>query len=124
MYSLLTTLWLTPKYTSIGWTDSQVQYGVLSNNMVWLFSIINLAQEAAKAVQENEYHILGNVHKELIISYVLDQFRTYQMIEKLLHIPTQFTEQWTFQLTPATQRILIEKYYEFKDNVIRELLGK
>lgn len=85
---------------------------------------INLAQEAAKAVQENEYHILGNVHKELIISYVLDQFRTYQMIEKLLHIPTQFTEQWTFQLTPATQRILIEKYYEFKDNVIRELLGK
>lgn len=67
---------------------------------------------------------LGTVHKELIISCVLDQYRTYQMIEKLLHIPTQLSEQWTFQMTPTTQRILIEKYYGIEDGVIREILGK
>lgn len=67
---------------------------------------------------------LGTVHKDLIISCVFDQYRTYQMIEKLLHIPTQLSEQWTFQMTPTTQRILIEKYYGIEDSVIREILGK
>lgn len=86
--------------------------------------ILFLAQEAANEVRESEYAVLGKVHKDLIISYVLDQYRTFQMIEKLLHIPMQFREQWTFQMTPATQMILIEKYYDFKDNVIREILGK
>lgn len=46
------------------------------------------------------------------------------MIEKLLFIPTQLTEQWTFQITPTTQRILIEKYYDFNDSFVREILGK
>ncbi|UXI21557.1 hypothetical protein NH340_JMT07500 [Sarcoptes scabiei] len=82
------------------------------------------AQDAAKEVREKEMTVLGNVHEDLIISYVLDQYRTFQMIEKLLHIPTQLTEQWTFQMTPATQRILIEKYYDFKHSVVREILGK
>lgn len=82
------------------------------------------AQDAAKDVREKEFATLGNVHEELIISYVLDQYRTFQMIEKLLHIPTQLTEQWTFQMTPRTEKLLIEKYYDFKDSVIREILGK
>lgn len=82
------------------------------------------AQDAAKHVRENEFTTLGNVHEELIIGYVLDQYRTFQMIEKLLHIPTQLSEQWTFQMTPQTEKLLIEKYYDFKDTVIREILGK
>lgn len=82
------------------------------------------AQDAAKDVREKEYSALGNVHEELIISYVLDQYRTFHMIEKLLHLPTQLSEQWTFQMTPQTEKLLIEKYYDFKDAVIREILGK
>ena len=81
------------------------------------------AQDAAKDVREKEFSTLGNVHEELIISYVLDQYRTFQMIEKLLHLPTQLSEQWTFQMTPQTEKLLIEKYYDFKDSVIREILG-
>ena len=46
------------------------------------------------------------------------------MIEKLLHIPTQLSEQWTFQMAPITERLLIEKYYDVKDSVVREILGK
>ena len=45
------------------------------------------------------------------------------MIEKLLHNPIQLSEQWTFQMTPQTKKLLIEKYYDFKDSVIREILG-
>lgn len=54
----------------------------------------------------------------------MDQYRTFQLIERLLPQPTQLSDQWTFQLTPTTQRILIEKYYDFDDCVIREILGK
>lgn len=91
---------------------------------ITIINLDSLAQEAAKTIVENEFSILGNVHEDLVISYVLDQYRTFQMIEKLLHIPMQLSEQWTFQMTPATQRILIEKYYDFNHSVIREILGK
>ncbi|XP_075680723.1 acidic fibroblast growth factor intracellular-binding protein [Dermatophagoides pteronyssinus] len=82
------------------------------------------AQHAAKEVREKDFTSLNNVHEDLIISYVLDQYRTFQMLEKLLHIPIQLSEQWTFQMTPVTQQMLIEKYYDFKDAVVREILGK
>lgn len=68
--------------------------------------------------------VLGNTHEDLIISDVLDHYRTFQLIEKLLHNPTQLSEQWTFQITPKNQKILIDKYYNFDDTVIREILGK
>ncbi|XP_054154174.1 acidic fibroblast growth factor intracellular-binding protein-like [Oppia nitens] len=84
----------------------------------------NTAQEAALLVRQKEKSVLGFVHEDLIISDILDQYRTFQLIEKLLPVPTQLSEQWTFQLTPTTQRILIEKYYNFDDQVIREILGK
>ena len=86
--------------------------------------ILSTAQEAAKLVRDKEILTLGNIHEDVIISDILDQYRTFLLIEKLLFLPTQLPEQWTFQLTPTTQRILIEKYYDFDDSVIREILGK
>lgn len=67
---------------------------------------------------------MGNIHEDLVMSDILNQYRTFALIEKLLQSPTQLQEQWSFQLTPTTQRILIEKYYNFDDSVIREILGK
>lgn len=75
-------------------------------------------------MRDKEILTLGNIHEDVIISDILDQYRTFLLIEKLLFLPTQLPEQWTFQLTPTTQRILIEKYYDFDDSVIREILGK
>jgi hypothetical protein len=75
-------------------------------------------------VRNKEKAVLGLVHEDLVISDILDQYRTFQLIEKLLPAPTQLSEQWTHQLTPTTQRILVEKYYDFEDSVIREILGK
>ncbi|KAL1502653.1 hypothetical protein ABEB36_007767 [Hypothenemus hampei] len=61
---------------------------------------------------------------ELIASDVLDHYRTYSLLEKLLINPNKLQEQLAFQIEPKTRQLLIEKYYEFDDVVVRELLGK
>ncbi|GIY80529.1 acidic fibroblast growth factor intracellular-binding protein [Caerostris extrusa] len=61
----------------------------------------------------------------MLLSDVLDHYRTFQMLERLLHYPKRLTEQWIFQIAPSIQRMLIERYYEFDDMVIREFfLGR
>lgn len=66
-----------------------------------------------------------NAPLELVASDVLDHYRTYALLEKLLHTPTKLaSEQLAFQIEPQTSQMLIEMYYEFDDVVIRELLGK
>jgi len=61
---------------------------------------------------------------DLIASDVLDHYRTYSLLEKLLSCPQKLQEQVEFQIEPHTKQLLIEQYYEFDDSVIRELLGK
>ncbi|KRT79401.1 hypothetical protein AMK59_7736 [Oryctes borbonicus] len=61
---------------------------------------------------------------ELIASDVLDHYRTYSLLEKLLSNPNKLQEHSEFQIEPQTRKLLIEKYYEFDDLVMRELLGK
>ncbi|KAH9380449.1 hypothetical protein HPB48_008802 [Haemaphysalis longicornis] len=65
-----------------------------------------------------------DVPLELLKSDVLDHYRTLLMLERLLHSPVHLAEQWTFQLAPQTQRMLIAKYYDFDASVVREFLGK
>lgn len=61
---------------------------------------------------------------ELIASDVLDHYRTYSLLEKLLMNPPKLQEELAFQIEPHTRQVLLEKYYDFDDVVIRELLGK
>ncbi|XP_074604493.1 acidic fibroblast growth factor intracellular-binding protein [Brevipalpus obovatus] len=82
------------------------------------------AQETARLVKEKESDVLGNIHDDLITSDVLDQYRLFVLLEKILQSPTMIGQGWTFQLSEKTRRLLVEKYYEFDDNVIREILGK
>ena len=65
-----------------------------------------------------------NVPIELIASDVLDHYRTYSLLERLLHIPSTLSEQPSFQLEPQSRSLLIEKYYSLDDSVARELFGK
>ncbi|XP_012277322.1 acidic fibroblast growth factor intracellular-binding protein isoform X1 [Orussus abietinus] len=66
-----------------------------------------------------------NAPIELVASDVLDHYRTYCLLERLLQAPTKLaSEQLSFQIEPQTARMLIEMYYEFDDSVVRELLGK
>ncbi|UYV80453.1 FIBP, partial [Cordylochernes scorpioides] len=83
------------------------------------------AQEAAsRLLQLHRSSSLAEVPLDHLISHVSDHFRNFHMVERYLHQPTTLADQWTFQLAPVTRKMLIERYYEFDDVVIREFLGK
>ncbi|XP_008545391.1 acidic fibroblast growth factor intracellular-binding protein [Microplitis demolitor] len=66
-----------------------------------------------------------NASMDLIASDILDHYRTYSLLERLIHTPTKLaSEQLAFQIEPQTSQMLIEMYYEFDDSVVREILGK
>lgn len=48
--------------------------------------------------------------KDLVESDVLDHYRTYSLLERLLQNPIKLAEQLSFQIEPQTQQLLIEKY--------------
>nr|XP_022920490.1 acidic fibroblast growth factor intracellular-binding protein [Onthophagus taurus] len=82
------------------------------------------AAEAVKSLNQGGLGIQTGATLELIASDVLDHYRTYSLLEKLLSNPNKLQEQLEFQIEPQTRKLLIEKYYEFDDSVVRELLGK
>lgn len=47
---------------------------------------------------------------DLVTSDVLDHYRTYSLLEKLLSDPPKVQEQLSFQIDPETKQLLIEKY--------------
>ncbi|XP_065718251.1 acidic fibroblast growth factor intracellular-binding protein isoform X1 [Patagioenas fasciata] len=53
-----------------------------------------------------------------------DHFRTFQMLERLLHSPPRLCQQLLFQIPPPRQAALIQGYYAFEPALARELLGK
>jgi len=61
---------------------------------------------------------------EELISDTKDHFRLFVALETLLKNPPRFGEQTLYQIDCETQKTLIEKYYQFDDVVVRELLGK
>ena len=58
--------------------------------------------------QRGELECWGGA-QELLVSDTADHYRTFGMLEKLLLTPTKLAEEWTFQLEPAIQRMVIEK---------------
>jgi uncharacterized protein YbcI len=82
------------------------------------------ASEAVSILNQRGLGQLTGASLELIASDVLDHYRTYSLVEKLLSNPNKLQEQLAFQIEPQTRQLLIEKYYEFDDEVVRELIGK
>ncbi|TRZ02011.1 hypothetical protein DNTS_024174, partial [Danionella cerebrum] len=62
--------------------------------------------------------------EEVLYSDTMDQYRTFQMCERLLHHPAKLANQLLFQIPPDRQAMLIERYYAFDDLFVREVLGK
>ena len=67
------------------------------------------AHEAADVLQRRGILQECGASMDLLMSDVLDHYRTFHMLERLLHRPG-LAEEWTFQLEPDTQKMLIEKY--------------
>ncbi|XP_021945753.1 acidic fibroblast growth factor intracellular-binding protein [Folsomia candida] len=84
----------------------------------------NSAQEAAVVLQQRgALQTFPGATSDFLLADVCDHYRTYVLLEKLLHTPPRIFEQWTFQMDSQTQRMLIDHFYEFDDIVMREILG-
>lgn len=82
------------------------------------------SSEAVSVLKQKGVAQLMGAPLELIASDVLDHYRTYSLLERLLAQPAKLSEQPAFQLAPASRALLIEKYYCLDDYVAREILGK
>lgn len=70
-----------------------------------------IASEAVSILNQRGLGQLTGASVELIASDVLDHYRTYSLLEKLLSNPNKLQEQLAFQIDPQTRQLLIEKYY-------------
>nr|XP_033809597.1 acidic fibroblast growth factor intracellular-binding protein [Geotrypetes seraphini]XP_033809598.1 acidic fibroblast growth factor intracellular-binding protein [Geotrypetes seraphini]XP_033809599.1 acidic fibroblast growth factor intracellular-binding protein [Geotrypetes seraphini] len=61
---------------------------------------------------------------DVLQSDTMDHYRTFQMLERLLHFPLKLVNQLLFQIPPCRQVMLIQKYYAFDEAFVREVLGK
>lgn len=91
---------------------------------VWCNNKLFIAREAVSILNQQGLGQSTGATLDLIASDVLDHYRTYSLLEKLICNPIKLQEQLAFQIEPQTRQLLIEKYFEFDDSVIRELLGK
>ncbi|XP_078516584.1 acidic fibroblast growth factor intracellular-binding protein [Lissotriton helveticus] len=61
---------------------------------------------------------------DVLQSDTMDHYRTFQMLERLLHSPPKLINQLLYQIPPYRQAMLIERYYTFDEAFVREVLGK
>ena len=85
---------------------SNLRNGCLCTEMCTLLLI---ASEAVTALHQRGVTQQTGATPELVASDVLDHYRTYSLLERLLHNPPKLAEQLAFQIEPQTRRLLIEK---------------
>ncbi|OWF46584.1 acidic fibroblast growth factor intracellular-binding protein-like [Mizuhopecten yessoensis] len=82
------------------------------------------AHDASAVLQKRGVlHNMGVGFQDLV-SDTQDNYRLFINLEKLLKDPAKLGEQHLYQLDPQTQKLLIERYYQFDAVVVREVLGK
>lgn len=77
-----------------------------------LFNIVCMVVLASEAVSIlKQYGVLEEMGTtlDLVASDILDHYRTYSLLEKLIHYPTKLDQQLAFQIEPQTKDILVEK---------------
>ncbi|XP_071441151.1 acidic fibroblast growth factor intracellular-binding protein [Hetaerina americana] len=112
-------------YTMYGEVDVFISnYTLLDPEVYQLWIDGCSSSEAVKQLHQRGVTQETGASYDLLSSDVADHYRTYSLLERLLHNPPKLDEQISFQLEHETKQFLIERYYEFDDVVIRELLGK
>lgn len=68
-----------------------------------------LANDAVSILHQRGICQQTDAPLQLVASDILDHYRTYALLEKLLHTPTKLvSEQLAFQIEPQTSQMLIE----------------
>jgi len=74
-----------------------------------MHALLLTASEAVTTLHQRGVTQQTGATPELVASDVLDHYRTYSLLERLLHNPPKLAEQLAFQIEPQTRRLLIEK---------------
>ncbi|XP_076442471.1 acidic fibroblast growth factor intracellular-binding protein-like [Babylonia areolata] len=82
------------------------------------------ANEAASMLQKQEALQTFQATLDDLLSDVQDNFRLFSGLESMLKSPPRLQNQQIYQIDEVTQAMLIEKYYSFDSDVVREILGK
>jgi len=85
----------------------------------WLYGYsidYTVKQFQKKQNKNNSYQIIKN--------YVIDGYRTCELLEPFLKHPKGFSGQITFPISQSYKSLLVKKYYSFDKTVMRNLLGK
>ncbi|XP_028513890.1 acidic fibroblast growth factor intracellular-binding protein B isoform X2 [Exaiptasia diaphana] len=73
---------------------------------------------------EDEKLIKYGATYNVVASDTSDHYRLFDMLAHFIQNPVMLSKQLMVQVSPGTQDELIQKYYEFDKEVIREILGK
>ena len=66
-------------------------------------------QEAAHILlQRGALQVFPGATFDLLLADVLDHYRTYGALEKLLQSPARIYDQWVFQMLPGGQQTIIK----------------
>ena len=83
-------------------------------------------QTATRLRQDSEPEISREFEdfQVLLFSDTQDQYRLFNTLEPYLQLPSTLMTQQLIQLTTVTKYALVEQYYTFDEEVVREFLGK
>ncbi|XP_028403890.1 acidic fibroblast growth factor intracellular-binding protein B-like isoform X1 [Dendronephthya gigantea] len=81
-------------------------------------------QEAAEHQTKHGYLQQVGATPAIIASDIADQYRVFLVLEHFLQTPTLLATQLILQIPSDVQDRLIERYYEFDNIIVRDLLGK
>ena len=76
---------------------------------MFIFISIPLAPDAATILQKRGVLQQYGATFDMLLSDTHDHFRSYGMLERLLHNPPRLYEQLTFQIAAETMTMMIEK---------------
>lgn len=75
--------------------------------LLLMYSAVN---DAVRMRLESGVFRESDVSKEVLHSDTMDQYRTFQMCERLLHCPSKLANQLLFQIPSQRQAVLVERY--------------
>ncbi|XP_050558201.1 acidic fibroblast growth factor intracellular-binding protein [Spodoptera frugiperda] len=71
------------------------------------------SSEAVSTLHQRGFAKQHGATVELIASDVLDHYRTFALLERLLTVPSKLSEQMVFQIDDATKQMLIENHLPY-----------
>jgi len=80
--------------------------------------------DAAKSLAVTTSNSVGDIPLNILLIEVKEQFVLFKYLKEFLHSPFMLNSPVFSSLPPKTKQNLIENYYEFDKEVLREILGK